>query len=117
MSPRKEPRKGPLPADPKPSPEVAAIAPPPGVPERKSSSVAADKGPHWKGRGIAAAAIARKAREAKTEPRDYIAEAKATLAADQQTPFLIGAVVNAQALDRLGKTMIEAAAIASYKRD
>lgn len=115
MSPRKEPRKGPLPAEP---PAVTAAKPP----AEKVMSLTAQpptSGPHWKGRGIAAAAIARKARDAreKATPRDYVAEAKATLDAVQQTAPLVAAVIVAQALDRLGKTVIEAAAIANYKRE
>lgn len=137
MSPRKEPRKGPLlveaiaaakdasvaglgklpaaegdaPEAPKPPPEkgMSLTVPPQG------------SGPHWKGRGIAAAAIARKEREAKANalPRDYLAEArKAVIDANaQERDPILAAVMIAQALDRLGKTVIEAAAIANYKRD
>lgn len=115
MSPRKEPRIGPLPTPTVPS-AVAAAAPP----EKKMSLTvpAPGSGPHWKGRGIATAAIARKEREARAAapPRDYVAEAKATLNAADQNPATIAAVINAQAFERLSKTILEAAAIASYKR-
>jgi hypothetical protein len=117
VSPRKEPRVGPLPAEKPVPPAVAAAAPP----EKKVSLTVQPhpSGPHWKGRGIAAAAIARKERDAKAaaQPRDYAAEAKATLNAADQNPTMIAAVINAQALERLGKTMLEAAAIANYKRE
>lgn len=118
MSPRKEPRKGPLPTEPAVPPAVEAAKPPA---ERVMSLTVPPRGkePHWKGRGIAAAAIARKDREAKEKatPRDYVAEAKATLSAADQNPTLVAAVVNAQALERLGARIVEAAAIANYKRD
>lgn len=73
---------------------------------------------HWKGRGIAAAAVARKAREAAPpKPRDYVEEAKAAVLASEQQGGLLGAVIIAQAIDRLGARIVEAASIASRKKD
>ena len=74
---------------------------------------------HWKGRGIAAASIARKAREAGApKPRDYIEEAKATVGFHSEAPSsLIGSVIIAQAIDRLGARIVEAASIANRKKD
>lgn len=75
---------------------------------------------HWKGRGVAAAAVARKAREAAPpKPRDYIEEAEATVGfhSSEQPRSLLGAVIIAQAIDRLGTRIVEAASIANRKKD
>lgn len=135
MSPRKEPR--PIPAKPiKPGTPVARVATEAEVAVEAAKPVAVgmnvtpgadDRGPHWKGRGIASAALARKAREAKekAKPRDYVADAKAAIAAASPDPKnyapqpdpIIAAIIVAQAMDRLTKALPEVAAIANYKRE
>lgn len=77
--------------------------------------------PHWKGRGIAAAAVARKSAEAAKVPRNYVGDAIAALGTSPRIvstgqDAICAAIIIAQALDRLGVTMTEAAAIANYKR-
>lgn len=79
--------------------------------------------PHWKGRGIAAAAIARKSDAAKTDKpaRDYIGPAVAALGGPlgtsvHQNRDLLSAIIIAQALDRFGERLMDAAAVSQYKR-
>lgn len=77
--------------------------------------------PHWKGRGIAAAAIARKGATEPKPPQDFIGPAIAALGLPHGTSVaqnqnLLSAIIVAQALDRLGDRINEAAAISQYKR-
>lgn len=84
--------------------------------------------PHWKGRGIAAAAVARKAREATHTPRDYVMEAIESLRNGPTNDkgelemirnnigSIVQGIIIAQAIDRLGDRIAEAASIANYKR-
>lgn len=83
--------------------------------------------PHWKGRAIAAAAMARKAAAAiPKQPRDFIREAFDAVGFDRSIKYeadrlkefsgLIGPVIIAQAIDRLTEKLSEAAAISNYKR-
>lgn len=69
--------------------------------------------PQWQNRGAR-----RPGAEPKEppKPRDFVAEAKAIINAADQNPSVIAAVIVAQALDRFGKQVTEAAAISSYKR-
>lgn len=96
-------------------PEVKAIAPredAPPPPARRT-------GPHWQspGKGVPRTEGARKA------PRDYIGEAIAVLAhampigtAVAQNRDIVAAVIIAQALDRFGEKLIDAAAVSQYRR-
>lgn len=81
--------------------------------------------PHWKGRGIAAAAIARKdaAAVAETKRQTPIAQALAALndpalkaLGTSVNMNLLAAVIIAQALDRAAERVVEAAAVSTYKR-
>lgn len=77
--------------------------------------------PHWKGRGIAAAAIGRKSEAAAADKpaRDYIGPAAAAAAVGVppvQNRELVAAIIIAQALDRFGERLVEAAAVSQYKR-
>lgn len=79
--------------------------------------------PNWQNRSLArdvrrraADPAATPAEPVKPKVRDYAAEAKATLNAADQQPGIIAAVIVAQALERFGKEVVEAAAISNYKR-
>lgn len=80
--------------------------------------------PHWKGRGIAAAAIARSKEAAKPKPpRNYLDDAAKLIPKSLGTSVernitngLIPAIIIAQALDRFGEKLSDAAAISNYKR-
>lgn len=77
-------------------------------------------GPQWHSRP----GVKRAASEAKPkEPRNYVAEAIAALGGSGfpttavQQPQLISAIIVAQALDRLGERLVDAAAVSQYRRD
>lgn len=73
--------------------------------------------PHWQSPGARAPEPPKK-----KEPRDYITPAVAALGSciptsAVQQPQLIAAIIIAQALDRFGEKLIDAAAVSQYKRD
>lgn len=82
---------------------------------------------HWKGRGIAAAAIARKAAANPKPRRDFVGDAYDAIGLDphrrdynvatvKEIQGMLGAVIVAQALDRLVEKIGESAAVINYKR-
>ncbi len=84
------------------------------------------RGPHWRNPGQRPVTLPGVEPEPpKLKPgRDYIGEAEKALksgttvtsAMASNYPPLTAAVIIAQALDRLGETMVQAASVANYKR-
>lgn len=76
-----------------------------------------NKGPHWKPPGTTVAA----ADKPKPEPRDYIGPAldaakKLVGPVKAGQDGVLAAIIIAQALDRFGEKLIDAAAVSQYKR-